>query len=74
MAKASGAAPMPLSAEQGLVAPTALSCLQCKVFGRRQLLCSSAVECKAAPRVCAFGPFLLLGWLAMMAAFFFAVM
>jgi len=64
---------MPITGGQPLVAPTALSCLQCQVLGRRNLLCSRVQECKAVPHVFALGPVLLLGWIATMVAFFFAI-
>ena len=63
----------PITCEQALFAPTALSCLRCQVLGRRRLLCSRAEECKAMPHVFAFGPVLLFGLLATIITFFLAI-
>ena len=65
--------PLPIAGERPRLAPTALSCLRCQVLGRRKLLCSRVEECKAVPHVFALGPVLLLGWVAMGVAFFFAI-
>ncbi|BDG04780.1 hypothetical protein [Anaeromyxobacter oryzae] len=64
---------LPIAGERPLVAPTALSCLQCQLLGRRKLTCSSVATCTAVPHVFALGPVLLLGWVATMVAFFLAI-
>ncbi len=68
-----GKAPLPIAGERPRVVPTALSCLQCQLLGRRKLSCSSVVACKAVPHVFALGPVLLLGWVATAVAFFSTV-
>ena len=53
--------------------PTTLSCLRCQLLGHRKLLCAKEDACRETRHVSAFGPILLVGWLATLVAFFVAV-
>ncbi len=49
--------------------PTALSCVQCQLLGRRKLTCSRADVCASLPLVLPIAPLLLVAWAATIALF-----
>ncbi len=49
--------------------PTALSCVQCQLLGRRKMTCSRADVCASLPLVLPIAPVLLLAWAATAAVF-----
>lgn len=54
--------------------PSAMTCLQCQLIGRRRMLCSKADGCAELPHSFALGPILLGAWLVTAIAFVAAVL